>query len=142
MVTGNFPTPSVERIREHILLIKLADSSAVLKIKRIYEPPVPEDGERILIDRLWPRGVSKEKAKLDVWMKEIAPTDELRKWFNHEESKWDEFRKRYFRELNRNTGMVGVLREKSKQHTVTLLYSAQARWNNALALKEYLEDCK
>ncbi len=111
----------------------------MLKTKRIYELPSSDDGERILVDRLWPRGLSKEKARIDEWMKEIAPSDELRNWYRHEDAKWDEFRNRYFSELETKKELVDRLRQKSRKKDVTLLFSTRAEKNNAVALKEYLE---
>ncbi|HET7631372.1 MAG TPA: DUF488 domain-containing protein [Gemmatimonadaceae bacterium] len=109
-------------------------------LKRAYSPAAKADGFRILADRLWPRGVSKDAAHLDLWLKEIAPTTELRKWFNHEPAKWPEFRKRYFRELDGNAEAVQTLRGHAKKGTVTLVYSAHdTEHNQAVALKEYLE---
>jgi len=112
----------------------------MLKLKRAYEDPAKSDGHRVLVDRLWPRGVSKEDARLDDWMKDVAPSDELRKWFGHDPEKWDEFRKRYFAELDADPEAVAKLAEKAKEGTVTLVYAAKdEEHNNAVALKEYLE---
>ena len=111
-----------------------------ISIKRAYEPPEPADGTRILVDRLWPRGLTKEKLKLDVWMKEIAPSNELRKWFGHEEARWEEFRKRYLEELAGQPELIAELRRMARGHTVTLLYAKRNEvHNNASVLKEYLE---
>ena len=111
----------------------------VLKIKRVYETPAKEDGMRILADRLWPRGLTKEKAKLDLWLKEIAPSAGLRKWFDHDPKKWPEFKKRYLRELRENKESVSVLKEEVKKGPVTLLYAARdEEHNEALFLKEIL----
>lgn len=109
--------------------------------KRIYEDAKKSDGYRILIDRLWPRGISKEKAKLNLWLKEIAPSHELRKWFNHDPEKWTEFQNRYRSELNGNKEAVkelkAIIREKG---TVTLLLSSKEdRFNNAVALIKILK---
>ena len=112
-----------------------------LLIKRVYDAPSADDGERILVDRLWPRGISKEKARIDYWLKEIAPSTELRKWFNHEHEKWEEFKQKYFEELNSNPEAVKEILELSGKKTVTILYSAkEERFNNAVALREYLEN--
>ncbi len=112
----------------------------MLKIKRIYDPPSASDGKRILIDRLWPRGLSKDKARIDEWMKEIAPSDELRKWFGHDPEKWQEFRKRYKYELRGKNELILKLKLASKKGTVTLLFSAKdENSNNAAVLKEVLE---
>jgi uncharacterized protein YeaO (DUF488 family) len=109
-------------------------------IKRIYDPYQEEDGYRVLVDRLWPRGVSKEKARLDLWLKDIAPSDELRRWFHHEEPNWQEFTQRYLDELKINPDEVSLLLEKIAQTPVTLLYAAKdTEHNQALVLKEYLE---
>lgn len=110
-----------------------------LQIKRIYEDPAASDGYRVLVDRIWPRGVSKERAKLDVWLKEVAPTTELRQWFHHEEPKWPEFVRRYRAELADNPA-VGALRDIVSAHKlVTLLYSAHAEEENqAVVLQDYL----
>ncbi|MGI9535365.1 MAG: DUF488 domain-containing protein [Thermodesulfobacteriota bacterium] len=111
-----------------------------LNIKRVYIQPSIEDGQRILIDRLWPRGLNKEKAEIDLWLKEIAPSTELRKWFNHEQEKWGEFKKKYFKELESNTESVKILIEKINKSKVTILYSSkEERLNNAVALKEFIE---
>lgn len=111
-----------------------------IRIKRIYEEIEKEDGFRILVDRLWPRGVTKEKAKVDSWMKEIAPSDKLRRWFGHDPAKWKLFRKIYFKELDERDGLIKKVREKAKSG-VTLLFAAKDEVrNNAVALKEYLEN--
>lgn len=110
-----------------------------IRIKRVYDAPGPEDGRRILVDRLWPRGLTKEKAKIDYWAKDISPSNELRKWYGHEPAKWDEFRKRYFAELNRNAAGVEALREAMGKGPVSFVYSsAELTINNAEALKLYL----
>jgi uncharacterized protein YeaO (DUF488 family) len=112
----------------------------MIKIKRIYEAPTAEDGIRILIDRLWPRGLSKNSAKVDLWLKEIAPSDKLRKWFAHDPKKWIEFKQKYFKELNPNQELVDLIIKKAKGGNVTLLFGAkEERFNNAVALKEYVE---
>ena len=114
-----------------------------IQIKRVYEEPSKEDGKRILIDRLWPRGLTKEKASIDLWIKEIAPTTELRKWFGHEEDKWDEFKKRYKQELQKNFESVEQLIKELKSGTVTLVYGAKdTEHNDAVVLKEYIEQKK
>ena len=110
-----------------------------IKIKRVYEQPDKEDGLRILVDRLWPRGLTKEKADVDLWLKDIAPGTELRKWFGHEPAKWDDFKKKYLLELKENEGMVSLLKEKATQETITLLYAAKDQEHNeALVLLNYL----
>jgi uncharacterized protein YeaO (DUF488 family) len=111
----------------------------LLRTKRIYDGNSEDDGLRILVDWLWPRGMSKEKAKVDFWLKDIAPSDDLRKWFVHDEKKWDEFKHRYYEELAQKTKLVNFIIGKSKQGNVTLLYGAKSEgFNNAVALKEYL----
>jgi len=111
-----------------------------IKIKRAYDPPQASDGRRILVDRLWPRGLTKEKLKLDRWMKDIAPSNELRKWIHADPSKWSAFEERYFRELASQAALVGELRAMARSGTVTLVYSAKDEVrNNAAALKKYLE---
>jgi uncharacterized protein YeaO (DUF488 family) len=110
------------------------------RIKRIYDEPADSDGYRILVDRLWPRGVSKERARLDEWCKEIAPSDELRKEFGHHAERWEDFREQYSRELDERQEELSSLRGKGEKGTVTLLFAAKdEKHNNAVALKEYLE---
>ena len=105
-----------------------------IKLKRAYEPAEKDDGFRVLVDRLWPRGVSKEKAKLDLWLKEIAPTTELRKWFGHDPAKWKEFQRRYLGELRQNAEPVKLLQDKAKTDTVTLIYAARDEEHNEAAV--------
>jgi uncharacterized protein YeaO (DUF488 family) len=108
-------------------------------IKRAYDPPSREDGARILVDRLWPRGVKKEKLQLTSWLKEVAPSDALRKWFNHDPAKWPEFQRRYFTELRKNPEACQPLLDAAKKGTVTLLFGAKdEEHNNAVALKIFL----
>ncbi|MBG44796.1 MAG: hypothetical protein CL530_12590 [Aequorivita sp.] len=112
-----------------------------IQTKRIYEKPANRDGTRILIDRVWPRGVSKGDAKLDEWMKEIAPSTELRKWFDHEEKRFDDFSKKYKKELENHSKLVQQLLEKAKDKRLTLLYGAKdEKHNQAIVLKNYLEN--
>lgn len=112
----------------------------MIRIKRVYDPVSPNDGKRILIDRLWPRGIKKEKAKINEWLKDIAPSDTLRKWFGHDPSKWKEFKKRYEQELKDNADLIERIRKEAREGKVTLLFSAKdVEHNNALALKELLE---
>lgn len=109
-------------------------------LKRAYEEPDKNDGFRVLVDRIWPRGISKEELKLDTWLKEVSPSGDLRKWFGHDSQKWDEFKRRYFAELKERKDPVEELRDKIKQGRVTLVYAAHdEEHNNAVALKEYLE---
>lgn len=108
-------------------------------LKRIYEEPSKEDGYRVLVDRIWPRGVSKEDAKLDDWLKEIAPSTELRKWFNHDPDKFEKFRRRYQKELENHTRELDTLVNKLSQHRVTLLYGARdEQHNHAVVIKEMI----
>jgi len=112
-------------------------NSMKLKIKRVYDKPAEEDGTRILVDRLWPRGLTKQKAKVDVWLKDIAPSTELRKWFAHDPEKWKEFIKKYKKELHENKEQAAILKEYLKQGTVTLVYGARDEVHNeALVIKE------
>lgn len=108
--------------------------------KRVYEGSASADGVRILVDRLWPRGVTRAKAKIDFWAKAVAPSNELRKWYGHDPDKWDEFRDRYFQELDANAEAVAELRTHLGNGTVSLVFSSkEVRLNNASALKDYLE---
>ena len=111
-----------------------------LKLKRAYEAPHKDDGTRILVDRLWPRGLTKEKAKVDLWLKEIAPSTELRKWFGHDPARWTEFKERYAVELDDQREQLERLAQEARKRTVTLLFSAKdIEHNNAVALKKYLQ---
>jgi uncharacterized protein YeaO (DUF488 family) len=111
-----------------------------IKIKRVYERPDKEDGRRVLVDRLWPRGLSKEKAEVDEWMKDIAPSDELRKWFAHREDRWATFRNRYLEELQRNRPQLERLLGMCERGTVTLVFAARnEQYNNARVIREWLE---
>ena len=112
----------------------------MIKIKRVYGPPSSADGKRILIDRLWPRGLKKEEVRIDEWMKDIAPSGELRKWFGHDPEKWGEFKKRFFTELKDKKDLVDKLVSMARKGRVTLLFgSKEERFNNAVALREYIE---
>jgi uncharacterized protein YeaO (DUF488 family) len=112
----------------------------VIKLKRVYEKPSEDDGERVLVERLWPRGLSKEKAAVDLWLKDVAPSDELRKWFHHDPARWEEFRERYWRELEHNRESVALLKKKGRAGTVTLVYAARdEEHNGALALQQFLK---
>jgi uncharacterized protein YeaO (DUF488 family) len=113
---------------------------AELKIKRVYAEPSPDDGKRILVDRLWPRGLTKEKAKVDLWLKEVAPSNELRKWFAHDPKKWPEFKRRYAVELKAQSEPLALLRQETSHGTTTLLYGAKdEEHNEAVALLELLK---
>lgn len=110
-----------------------------VRLKRAYVPPAAEDGKRILVDRLWPRGISKETAALDDWMKDISPSQDLRKWFGHDPRRWEEFRKRYIRELHKKPDLLDLLRSLARQGAITLVYAAQdEEHNNAVVLKELI----
>jgi len=109
----------------------------MIKIKRVYEKPESEDGIRILVDRLWPRGLTKEKASIDLWLKDIAPSTQLRKWFNHDPEKWNEFKKRYLAELHENKKSVAMLKGQLTNGIVTLIFGAKdEEHNEELVLKE------
>jgi uncharacterized protein YeaO (DUF488 family) len=110
-----------------------------IKIKRIYHPPADDDGVHILVDRLWPRGISKEKTNIDFWAREIAPSDELRKWYQHDLSKWEEFKSRYFKKLKGKQDTIEKICEYLESGRVTFLFSSkELHKNNAVALQEYL----
>ena len=113
----------------------------MLKIKRAYEPPEPVDGRRLLVERLWPRGVKKEALAADAWVKDVAPSTELRKWFGHRPERWEEFRRRYRDELAANPEAWAPILDAAKRGPVTLLYSAHdIEHNGALVLREYLAE--
>jgi uncharacterized protein YeaO (DUF488 family) len=113
----------------------------VIKVERIYNNPRGNSTFKILVDRLWPRGLSKDKVKLDLWQKNIAPSNSLRRWFSHDERKWDEFKARYFKELEKNAEFVSTITDRAKEEPITLLYGVkEEKFNNAIALKEYLEE--
>ncbi|HYW35014.1 MAG TPA: DUF488 domain-containing protein [Balneolaceae bacterium] len=112
-----------------------------VRVKRIYEEASSSDGYRVLVDRIWPRGVSKEEAKLDEWLKEIAPSTKLRKWFNHDPEKFEEFKRRYKKELRDQKKLLDQLAEKAADQPVTLLFGARdEKHNQAIVLKEVLEE--
>ena len=111
-----------------------------IRVKRIYQPPEPADGYRLLVDRLWPRGVSRESACLDAWMREVAPSSELRRWSGHDASRWQEFKRRYAIELDTRQNLVAEIFSLARDRPVTLLYSAHdSDRNQAVALAEYLD---
>jgi uncharacterized protein YeaO (DUF488 family) len=111
-----------------------------IRLKRVYEKPSQSDGKRVLVDRLWPRGLTKEQARIDEWMRDLAPSTELRKWYGHDPSKWTEFNERYRKELNKNLALVSKLAEQRRKGTVTFVFSSrEEKLNNAVALKEYIE---
>lgn len=114
-----------------------------VRTKRAYEPPEPEDGARVLVDRYWPRGVSKEEAELDAWAKGVAPSDELREWFDHDPERWDAFRRRYHEELDdrEDDALDDLLELHREEGTLTLVYGARdTEHNNAVALRAYLRE--
>lgn len=110
-----------------------------IKLKRAYDPPAADDGTRILVDRLWPRGISKEKAALDHWMKDIAPSTELRQWFAHDPERWEEFRRRYAAELRQHSDLVTELRSLARHGQITLVHAAHDEaHNDAVVLRDVL----
>ena len=112
-----------------------------VKVKRVYDAPERDDGYRVLVDRLWPRGLTKDKAKVDLWLKGVAPSEELREWFGHDPERYEEFRRHYFEELEGEPEQVAALLACVKRQPVTLLYGARdAKLNNAVALLQYIED--
>lgn len=111
----------------------------MIKLKRVYEAPSPRDGLRILVERLWPRGLTKERAAVDLWLKDVAPSPGLRKWFGHDPTRWKQFQARYRRELREKKEEIRLLKEKAAGRTVTLVYAAHdEEHNGALALKKVL----
>jgi uncharacterized protein YeaO (DUF488 family) len=124
-------------------MIKIWSFIMTIFLKRVYEKPAVEDGKRILVERLWPRGLKKEDAKVDEWLKDIAPSSGLRKWYSHDPSKWNEFKKRYWSEIDNNKDVIGKLREEAAIHKVTFLFgSKEEKLNSAVVLKEYIETTK
>lgn len=112
----------------------------MIKLKRVYEKPLKEDGFRILVERLWPRGFTKERAAINLWLKDIAPSSELRKWFGHDPARWEEFCNRYWAELIEKKELIASLKQKSKEGTVILIFSSRdEKQNSAVALKMFLE---
>ncbi|MEW5801612.1 MAG: DUF488 domain-containing protein [bacterium] len=113
----------------------------MIKVKRIYAQPNKGNGFRVLVDRLWPRSLKKEEVKVDLWLKNIAPSNELRKWFAHDPQKWDTFQQKYSEELDSRKDLVAMLISKAEEGDLTLLYGAKdEEFNNAIALKKYLEE--
>jgi uncharacterized protein YeaO (DUF488 family) len=111
----------------------------MIKLKRVYEDPSPEDGNRILVERLWPRGLRKERAAVDLWLKDVAPSAELRQWFGHDPARWKEFQKRYTAELRANKEAIQLLNQKAEEGPVTLVYAARDEaHNSALVLNRFL----
>ncbi|MCC6686848.1 MAG: DUF488 family protein [Fimbriimonadaceae bacterium] len=127
--------------KEGVVSRKLLKRMPNIQIKRVYDEASESDGKRILVDRLWPRGVSKERAKLDLWLKEVAPSDELRRWFSHDPMKWDEFQARYRDELKANPNAVDKLRKACASQKVTLLFGARdEEHNEAVVLRTFLQE--
>ena len=119
--------------------MKTKVSAGNVKLKRAYEPPTADDGTRILIDRLWPRGVTKERAAIDQWMKDISPSTKLRQWFGHDPSRWDEFRRRYATEVHQHPELLDQLRSLARKGPITLVYSASDEvHNDAVALRHVI----
>jgi uncharacterized protein YeaO (DUF488 family) len=115
----------------------------MIKLKRAYEAASPDDGLRILVERLWPRGVSKQKARIDLWLKDVAPSAQLRKWYSHDPARWPEFRKRYWAELKDQGDLLALLKYLGQERPVTFVYAAgDEERNSAVALKEFLERAK
>ena len=111
-----------------------------ISLKRAYEPAARCDGKRILVERLWPRGLSKQRARIDFWPRQVAPSTELRRWFDHDPDKWTEFKRRYFRELEEHSEELATILAAAKSGPVTFVFaSREERFNNAVALREYLE---
>lgn len=114
--------------------------TTMVKIKRIYDGASPTDGKRILVDRLWPRGINKDEVRIDEWLKDVAPSNELRRWFAHDPAKWTGFKERYFQELEEKKGLINGLKKQAASRTITFLFSAKdVEHNNAVALKELVE---
>ena len=112
----------------------------MIQLKRAYEPAAKDDGLRILVERLWPRGVSKQKARIDLWLKAVAPSTDLRKWYSHDPARWPAFRKRYWKELEDVGDVVALLKLVADARTVTFVYAAgDEERNSAVALKAFLE---
>jgi uncharacterized protein YeaO (DUF488 family) len=113
----------------------------MVQLKRVYEKPSRNDGTRILVDRLWPRGLTKEEAAVKIWMKDLAPSTELRKWFGHDPEKWKEFQSRYRKELREKEELLDTIRQEIKEHKVTLVYGSRDEVHNgAVVLKKVLEE--
>lgn len=115
----------------------------MIRLKRVYDKPAPEDGFRVLVERLWPRGVTKAEAHFDLWLNEIAPSADLRKWFSHDPAKWEEFSVRYETELAEKKDMADTLARKSHEMTVTLVFAAHdIQHNSAVVLKRFIENTR
>lgn len=133
----------MKRISTPMCASKAIDNSVQIRLKRAYDPPEETDGLRVLVDRLWPRGVSKERLQLDSWEKDLSPSSSLRKWFAHEPDRWEEFRRFYLEELDSHYELARALLSQTGQPQVTLVYAARdEQHNHALVLKEFLEKIK
>jgi uncharacterized protein YeaO (DUF488 family) len=120
----------------------LKEEVMAIRIRRAYDPPLPEDGRRVLVERFWPRGVKKENLYLNAWLRELAPSDQLRRWFKHDPARWNEFRQRYRKELRgtRQQQLIDELAEQASRRNVTLIFSTrEERFNNAVALRDIIE---
>ncbi len=134
LLCGLAPFPSL------VFDLRIVSGKIMILIKRVYEAAKESDGRRILVDRLWPRGISKEKAKIDFWAKELAPSNELRRWYGHDPDKWSEFKNRYFEELKNKDELLEQLMDFLNKGKLTFVYSSkEQQLNNAEALKEYIE---
>jgi uncharacterized protein YeaO (DUF488 family) len=112
-----------------------------ISLKRVYEKSSLKNGKRILVERLWPRGLKKDEARIDEWLREVAPSTELRKWFGHDPAKWDEFKERYWKELDKKKDIISKLAKERLENKVTFVFAAKdQQHNNAVALKEYIEN--
>ena len=131
----------VKKINASLRVKEMDVWSMPIFLKRAYEKSATEDGKRILVERLWPRGLKKTEAKIDEWLKDVAPSTELREWYSHDPSKWIEFKKRYWKELETKKDVVLRLAKESKENKVTFVFgSKEEKLNNANALKEYVEN--
>lgn len=131
----------VKKINASLRVKEMDVWSMPIFLKRAYEKSATEDGKRILVERLWPRGLKKTEAKIDEWLKDVAPSTELRQWYSHDPSKWIEFKKRYWKELETKKDVVLRLAKESKENKVTFVFgSKEEKLNNANALKEYVEN--
>jgi uncharacterized protein YeaO (DUF488 family) len=132
--------PQLCKIIRQPLFVEHPTFKMNIRIKRVYEEPAKEDGTRILVDRLWPRGLTKEKAKVDLWLKDVAPSTELRKWFAHDPARWTEFQTRYRDELKTNKEPLSLLEQEAAKGTATLVYGARDQQHNeAVVLQELLQ---
>ena len=141
-LTTNQIIPSLDNLSASAIIgpESAARTPMSISLKRAYETPSRSDGCRILVERLWPRGLAKEDAKIDLWPKEAAPSTELRRWFNHEPDKWTEFKRRYLKELRSRRESVEPILKRVRAGRVTFVFaSRESRFNNAVALKEYVE---